>query len=887
MNRNITALLFSAAILCGAHLHGSSLLDPTFDPGSGANGLIETVLTQPNGKILICGNFTVINGVTNSYIARLNSDGSVDTSFSAKVSYWVRTMSLQPDGKIVIGGFFTSVAGQSRHLVARLNSDGSLDATFDPGSGAVGILGIAVDGDADPFIFATALQSDGKILITGNFTNYNGVNINGIARLTSTGGLDTSFNVGAGLNSASWGRSLTVQANGQILVTGWFTSYDNQSFNRMVRLNPDGTADQTFHPYFGDLTAVYGAVELPNQQYVVVGDSQNTNVYFIRDMAQINSDGSFDTSFLAVSTDKTESVRRQTDGKILIGGYFSRVDGSPRTSIARLNADGSLDETFGATVDNFIWSMDIQPSGRILIAGGFQNIDGVSRSGIARLLPSTNGVQAASTNGPAIKILQPAAAVSRVYTDTATLKGTAKSPNGVVSVVVSSLQGVVAPSTGTTNWSAVATLAPGTNIITIAATDSSGKTSVTTREFIYAAHEMLTITNTVGGTITPRLNGRVLLAATTYTVAAVPAPGYVFNGWTGTLTSSAATLRFVMQPGMTLQANFIPNPFLAHTGTSQGLAYNPSSVTNASAGFFVLTLGAKGSYSAQLMWVGVTYRWSGQFSNNLGAQEIIPRRGTTPINVSLQFQNGNLLAGTISAGNLTASVMAYTPGFGRTNPATNYAGQYTVLLPGGSGSSPSGDGYMTLTVTTLGEAETSGMLADGVSFARNVPLGPNGLVPVYYSYNKGTAAVFGWLTVSGMSSTSVQGSFHWEKTPSFGEDIEVIGDRYTRAAGSAPEVKWTNAVATLSSGGLAASIMQSFTLNSGNKFAFMAPNTNRFALRLNPANGVLAGTFLDPATRRTTTLRGVILQSQATAGGFFVSGASSGQIIIGPSAATP
>ena len=365
----------------------SSLLDTTFDPGKGAqDGIIERVLPQPDGKILVCGNFTVFNGVTNSYIARLNVDGSVDTNFNSQVSYWVRTMSLQPDGKIVIGGFFTYVAGVPRNLIARLNANGSLDTNFTPGLGAVGILGVAVDGDADPFIFATALQADGKILITGNFTNYNGTNINGIARLTTNGMLDTTFNVGNGLNYASWGRSITVLSNGQILLTGWFTSYNNQPHNRMALLNPDGSVDPSFNPYFGDLTAVYGAVAMTNGQYVVVGDSQNTNVYFKRDMAKLNADGSFDTNFLAVSTDKTESVRQQSDGKILIGGYFGVVNGQPYSGIARLNPNGSVDPTLSTAIDNFVWDIELQKDGRILLSGGFSIIDGVSRHSVARLL---------------------------------------------------------------------------------------------------------------------------------------------------------------------------------------------------------------------------------------------------------------------------------------------------------------------------------------------------------------------------------------------------------------------------------------------------------------------------------------------------------------------
>src|SRR4029079_466974 len=145
--------------------HAASILDTGFNPGSGAGGgIVEQALPQPDGKILVCGNFTSFNGQNRGYVARLNSDGSVDQGFLAQPSYWVRHMALQGDGKIVIGGYFKQVAGAPRSLVARLNSNGSLDPSFDPGSGATNIIAGGVDGNIDPFIFWLAVQPDGKIV---------------------------------------------------------------------------------------------------------------------------------------------------------------------------------------------------------------------------------------------------------------------------------------------------------------------------------------------------------------------------------------------------------------------------------------------------------------------------------------------------------------------------------------------------------------------------------------------------------------------------------------------------------------------------------------------------------------------------------------------------
>src|ERR1051325_10595571 len=138
MKTKLIAAVLAGAFLDWALLAQSTFLDTSFDPGSGANDLVESLVVQPDGKILICGIFTQFNGQPRSYIARLNPDGSLDNTFVAAPSYWVRYMALQGDGKILIGGFFTNVGGAPRNRIARLNPDGSLDTSFDPGHGCEG-----------------------------------------------------------------------------------------------------------------------------------------------------------------------------------------------------------------------------------------------------------------------------------------------------------------------------------------------------------------------------------------------------------------------------------------------------------------------------------------------------------------------------------------------------------------------------------------------------------------------------------------------------------------------------------------------------------------------------------------------------------------------------
>ena len=136
------------------------LVDTSFNPGTGANRKVYSMALQPDGKLIIGGQFIKVNEIARSYIARLNADGSVDLSFNPpKPNSYVRAVALQPDGKVVIGGQFGQIDGQSHYGVARLNSDGSLDTNF---NAYVYGFGNLVNG--------VALQPDGKILFAGTFT---------------------------------------------------------------------------------------------------------------------------------------------------------------------------------------------------------------------------------------------------------------------------------------------------------------------------------------------------------------------------------------------------------------------------------------------------------------------------------------------------------------------------------------------------------------------------------------------------------------------------------------------------------------------------------------------------------------------------------------------
>jgi len=162
-------------------LNTDGMLDPTFDIGSGANNDVYAIALQPDGKILIGGAFTAINGESKSNVARLHPNGAVDAGFAGLADNELRAIAVQPDGKIVIAGRFTSIAGAPRNRVARLNANGTLDSAFDPGPGA------------NNNIRTLVRQADGKFLIGGQFTSVDETNRFYLARLNENGRLDDGF----------------------------------------------------------------------------------------------------------------------------------------------------------------------------------------------------------------------------------------------------------------------------------------------------------------------------------------------------------------------------------------------------------------------------------------------------------------------------------------------------------------------------------------------------------------------------------------------------------------------------------------------------------------------------------------------------------------------
>jgi uncharacterized delta-60 repeat protein len=292
---------------------------------TGADNTVKEVLVQPDGKFLVAGNFIKYNGVSNKRLVRLNSNGTIDTSLNIGTgfNYTVYSIALQPDGKIIAAGSFTTFRGLAVNKVIRLLSNGNLDPSFT----------IGANPNSTPNLLL--LQSDGKILVGGDFTTFNGVASNKLVRLNSDGSVDTSFSVGTGFDGKVY--AFTLQNDNKILVGGSFSNYNGQPNKRILRLNSNGSQDSSFNSGSGFSNGIVRSILLQSNGNILVGGSFSSkyNGINVKRMLRLLPNGSYDTSFPIVLNGELKSLCLVPGGAI-IGGNFNSVSGISKHRIAKL-----------------------------------------------------------------------------------------------------------------------------------------------------------------------------------------------------------------------------------------------------------------------------------------------------------------------------------------------------------------------------------------------------------------------------------------------------------------------------------------------------------------------------------------------------------------------
>lgn len=362
-------------------INANGTRDTTFNVGAGPGSNVYTVLPVAEGKTIIGGNFVSYSGSTQNYIARVNENGTLDTTFKGYANNTVHTVATQSDGKIIIGGAFF-VLNYPAPQITKLTPQGNLDYTFNPGVGA------------SSAVYAFATQSNGQILIGGSFTTYSGSSAPRIERINIDGTIDTSFDPGVGFNGDVY--DIKVQPDNKILVGGSFTTYSGSTVNRITRLNTNGTRDTTFNQGAGFSAGLVHEMQLQSDgKIVAVGTFNGTysgSAGALR-AVRLNTSGSRDLTFNIGSTGFSAtqySCVIQNDQKIVVVGAAATYSGSASQRIRRINTDGTLDTTFniGATgLNNTTYKAIIQPDQKIVALGAFTSYSGSAVNRLIRINP--------------------------------------------------------------------------------------------------------------------------------------------------------------------------------------------------------------------------------------------------------------------------------------------------------------------------------------------------------------------------------------------------------------------------------------------------------------------------------------------------------------------
>ncbi|MFZ0829365.1 MAG: Calx-beta domain-containing protein [Verrucomicrobiia bacterium] len=403
---------------------------PPGSPGTGTNsissvnGTVLALALQSNGQLLVGGSFTQVNSVPENYITRLNADGSLDTAFQSGLSGVngpVDALVNQTNGRILIGGSFTSVNGVFLNYVARLMTDGSLDTSFNPGSGANG----PVDALAETFIGGVR-----KIYVGGAFGSINNVARPDLARLNDNGTLDNTFATGLGPDGAVYAVAVyptnSIYA-GKVLIGGAFTHYNGTNLNYLARLNADGSVDTTFNPGSAANGAISAIAIQLDGRVLVGGGFINFNGVPLNRIARLNADGSLDGGFSAAVgsgvNNTVTGIALQPDNRIVLVGLFSQVNGLTYNRIARLLPSGAVDGTinFGDGANSDVDAVVLQPwDGMIVLGGAFTQFNDQPYEHLVRLYGGSMG--GSITSGGSLVIPAGSALVQEGFTP----------PNGII-----------------------------------------------------------------------------------------------------------------------------------------------------------------------------------------------------------------------------------------------------------------------------------------------------------------------------------------------------------------------------------------------------------------------------------------------------------------------
>jgi hypothetical protein len=349
---------------------------------------------------------------------------------------------------------------------------------------------------------------------------------------------------------------------------------------------------------------------------------------------------------------------------------------------------------------------------------------------------------------------------------------------------------------------------------------------------------------------------------------------------------------FILGAGLLLAPVAARSAYIPFNATYNGLFYETNGLWQQSSGIITITTTSRGKYTARMQIGARRYGFSGQLDPDGRGSMYVPRSYQQPLLVAFQVDTDpDLIYGTISDDTWTAELIADRAVFDGKTRVSPDAGRYTMIIPGDFTSTniPGGDSYGTITVDKAGRIRFSGYLADRTPLTQSARVSKGGNWPFYAGLYRGQGSLFGWMLLNGSSDEDIEGDVTWIKPErpwdwyypdGFALSVSAWGSDYVRPSAGQRVLDMTSATVEFVSAEMDEGITNRISLDLNSRVANLGPASMKFSFSL--STGLFSGRLLHPVTWGWIPFRGVVLQRQNVAAGYFPGWSQTGEVWVAP-----